>query len=85
MGWQVRFDSKLYFLSSGHVPGVQDTRIPRVFKDSLRRSMSRKQDWGGGEGGGGRTEESGGEGGKGSEDVRAAPKAVILRALTYEY
>lgn len=29
-----RFDSKLYFLSSEHVPGVQDTRIPRVFKDS---------------------------------------------------
>lgn len=82
MGRQVRFDSKLYFLSSGHVPGVQDTRIPRVFKDSSSFYETEAEGqcgrrW--------KRREGGGEGGKGSEDVRAAPKAVILRALTYEY
>jgi len=47
-----RFDSKLYFLSSGHVPGVQDIRIPRVFKDSPSFDGVKIGRTGGGEGGG---------------------------------
>lgn len=42
--------TKLYFLSSRHVLGVQDARIPRVFKDSsffvreaARRAEGRSQ------------------------------------------
>jgi len=61
--------SKLYFLSSEHVLSVQDTRIPRVFKDSPSFDGTK----------------AGGRGGKRSGEVGAAPKAVILRALTYEY
>lgn len=58
--------AKLYFLSSRHVLGVQNTRIPRVFKHSS--SFVREA------GHGGKEWRRGG--------TKAAPKAVILRALS---
>lgn len=62
--------AKLYFLSSRHVLGIQDSRIPRVFKDSSPSFVCEAATKGGGREG---------------EGPGRLLKAVILRALTHEY
>lgn len=83
---QVRFEIIFFCRPNTFSRCPGHSHIPRVFKDSPRRSTGRKSEGKEGEKeegeirGGGEPREEGTE-----RRQSGSPKAVILRALTYEY